>query len=141
MGAKNFSLDELQEAVTYCHVRGAAVHLTVNTLVSDREIPRAAELIRAAARCGVDAFIVQDLGILSLCREIAPHIPVHASTQMSIHSLDGVRQAAALGVSRVVLARELSKEDIAYICQAEPRWRSRFLSTERCACVIPASAT
>ena len=69
MGAKNFTPDELQEAVAYCHVRGAAVHLTLNTLASDRELPKVAEVIRMAARRGVDAFIVQDLGIVSLCRE------------------------------------------------------------------------
>jgi len=120
MGAKNFSPDELQEAVSYCHVRGVHVHLTLNTLASDRELPQVAEVIRMAARRGVDAFIVQDFGIVALCREIAPHIPVHASTQMSVHSLEGVEQAAAMGVSRVVLARELPKEDIAYICQHSP---------------------
>lgn len=120
MGAKNFGPDELQEAISYCHVRGVQVHLTLNTLASDRELPKVEEVIRMAARRGVDAFIVQDFGIVSLCRQIAPHIPVHASTQMSVHSLEGVRQAAAMGVSRVVLARELPKEDIAYICQHSP---------------------
>ena len=95
-GARNFTLETLREAVQYAHIRGVAVHLTVNTLVSDRECPQAAELIRAAARAEVDAFIVQDLGVLALCRQIAPHIPIHASTQMTIHSLDGVHQAAAL---------------------------------------------
>ncbi|MBQ1281482.1 MAG: U32 family peptidase, partial [Oscillospiraceae bacterium] len=120
MGARNFTPDELQEAVTYCHIRGAQVHLTLNTLALDRELPKVAETIRMAARRGVDAFIVQDLGTVTLCREIAPHIPVHASTQMSIHSLDGVKQAAALGASRVVLSRELPKEDIEYICRRSP---------------------
>ena len=120
MGAKNFTNDELQEAVSYCHVRGVQVHLTLNTLASDRELPKVAEVIRNAARRGVDAFIVQDFGIVSLCRQIAPHIPVHASTQMSVHSLEGVEQAAAMGISRVVLARELPKEDIAYICKHSP---------------------
>lgn len=88
-GARNFTLETLREAVQYAHIRGVAVHLTVNTLVSDRECPQAAELIRAAARAEVDAFIVQDLGVLALCRQIAPRIPIHASTQMTIHSLDG----------------------------------------------------
>ncbi len=120
MGARNFSLDELREAVTYCHVRGAKVHLTLNTLSSDRELPRAGELIRHAALLGVDAFIVQDLGLVALCRQMAPDVPVHASTQMSIHSLEGVRMAAQLGCSRVVLARELPEEQIAYICRSSP---------------------
>ena len=68
MGAQNFSADELQEAIVYCHVRGVQVHLTLNTLVSDREMARAAEVIRAAAVFGVDAFIVQDLVIVQLCK-------------------------------------------------------------------------
>ena len=120
MGARNFSLDDLREAVTYCHVRGVQVHLTLNTLAVDRELPGAAELIRHGALLGVDAFIVQDLGLVSLCRQIAPEVPVHASTQMSIHSLEGVRAAAELGCSRVVLARELPEEQIAHICRSSP---------------------
>ena len=96
INARNFSAADLQEAVVYCHVRGVKVHLTLNTLVLDREMPRAAELIRLAASCGVDAFIVQDLGMVSLCRQLAPDVPIHASTQMSIHSLEGVMEAAAL---------------------------------------------
>lgn len=117
INARNFSAADLQEAVVYCHVRGVKVHLTLNTLVLDREMPRAAELIRLAASCGVDAFIVQDLGVVSLCRQLAPDVPIHASTQMSIHSLEGVMEAAALGCSRVVLARELPAEEIAHICK------------------------
>ena len=117
INARNFSAADLQEAVVYCHVRGVKVHLTLNTLVLDREMPRAAELIRLAASCGVDAFIVQDLGMVSLCRQLAPDVPIHASTQMSIHSLEGVLEAAALGCSRVVLARELPAEEIAHICK------------------------
>ncbi len=119
-GAKNFTPQALAEAVKYCHIRGVQVHLTLNTLVSDRETPDAAALIRHAAQCGVDAFIVQDLGILQLCKELAPHIPLHGSTQMSIHSLPGVQLCAAWGLSRVVLSRELSREEIAYICKNSP---------------------
>ncbi|MDR0890300.1 MAG: DUF3656 domain-containing protein, partial [Oscillospiraceae bacterium] len=119
-GARNFTIEELPEAVRYCHVRGVQVHLTLNTLVTDREMPKLAELITAAARAGVDAFIVQDLGVVALCKQIAPQISLHASTQMSIHSLEGVRQAAQLGLSRVVLARELPREDIAFICRNSP---------------------
>ena len=118
--AKNFTLDTLSEAVKYCHIRGVAVHLTVNTLVSDREMPKLEELIRRAAECGVDAFIVQDLGVVQLCRQIAPQIPVHGSTQLTVHSLDGVRMCAALGIQRVVLSRELSREEIRYICANSP---------------------
>ena len=118
--AKNFTPQALAEAVKYCHIRGVAVHLTLNTLVSDKETQEAAALIRAAANTGVDAFIVQDLGVVRLCREIAPHIPLHGSTQMTVHSLPGVQFCAGLGMSRVVLSRELSREEIRYICQNSP---------------------
>ncbi len=118
--AKNFTLQALTEAVKYCHIRGVAVHLTLNTLVSDREMEEAVALIRQAAASGVDAFIVQDLGILQLCRRIAPNVPVHGSTQMTVHSLPGVLLCAAWGLQRVVLSRELSREEIAYICRNSP---------------------
>ncbi len=134
MNARNFSAADLQEAVVYCHVRGVKVHLTLNTLVLDREMPRAAELIRMAATCGVDAFIVQDLGVVSLCRQLAPDVPVHASTQMSIHSLEGVQEAAALGCSRVVLARELPAEEIAHICKRSPVEIEVFVHGALCMC-------
>ncbi len=119
-GAKNFTPQALTEAVKYCHVRGVAVHLTLNTLVSDKELPEAAALISHAAKSGVDAFIVQDLGILRLCKQIAPHISLHGSTQMTVHSLAGVQLCAAWGLDRVVLSRELSREEIAFICANSP---------------------
>lgn len=134
MNARNFSAADLQEAVVYCHVRGVKVHLTLNTLVLDREMPRAAELIRMAASCGVDAFIVQDLGMVSLCRQLAPDVPIHASTQMSIHSLEGVLEAAALGCSRVVLARELPADEIAHICKKSPVEIEVFVHGALCMC-------
>ena len=118
--AQNFTPQTLMEAVKYCHVRGVAVHLTLNTLVSDREESQVCDLIRHAALSGVDAFIVQDLGVVELCRRIAPGVPVHGSTQMTVHSLAGVRLCAAWGMTRVVLSRELNREEIAYICQNSP---------------------
>ena len=118
--AKNFTPQTLVEAVKYCHIRGVAVHLTLNILVSDREMKELCELIRHAALAGVDAFIVQDLGVLQLCRQIAPSVPIHGSTQMTIHSLSGVLLCAAWGMSRVVLSRELSREEIAKICAESP---------------------
>ena len=119
-GAKNFTTQTLSEAVKYCHVRGVQVHLTLNTLVSDKETASVCDLIRHAASCGVDAFIVQDLGVVQLCRQIAPAVPIHGSTQLTVHSLPGVLLCAAWGMSRVVLSRELSREEIAYICQNSP---------------------
>ena len=119
-GAKNFTPQTLTEAVKYCHVRGVAVHLTLNTLVSDKEMPDLIDLIRHAANSCVDAFIVQDLGVVQLCRQIAPQIPIHGSTQMTVHSLPGVLLCAAWGMTRVVLSRELSAEEIRYICRSSP---------------------
>ena len=119
-GAKNFTPQTLVEAVKYCHVRGVAVHLTLNTLVSDREMKELCELIRHAAVAGVDAFIVQDLGVIQLCRQIAPKVPIHGSTQLTVHSLPGVLLCAAWGMTRVVLSRELSREEIRYICENSP---------------------
>ncbi len=118
--AKNFTPQTLTEAIKYCHIRGVQVHLTVNTLVSDREAEECAELIRHAAASDVDAFIVQDLGVVQMCRRIAPKIPVHGSTQMTIHSLPGVLFCAAMGLSRVVLSRELSRDEIRHICRNSP---------------------
>ena len=118
--AKNFTTQTLTEAVKYCHIRGVKVHLTLNTLVSDRESKELCDLIRHAASTGVDAFIVQDLGVVQLCRQIAPNVPLHGSTQMTIHNLDGVRLCAAMGMSRVVLSRELNREEIRYICTNSP---------------------
>ena len=119
-GAKNFTPQTLVDAVRYCHIRGVQVHLTLNTLVSDREMKDVAETIRHAAQNNIDAFIVQDLGVAQLCRQMAPHIPIHGSTQMTVHSLPGVQLCAAMGMKRVVLSRELSREEIRYICANSP---------------------
>ena len=132
--AKNFTTQTLTEAVKYCHIRGVKVHLTLNTLVSDRETHDLIELIRHAASCGVDAFIVQDLGVVKLCRQIAPHVPLHGSTQMTIHNLAGVQMCAAMGMSRVVLSRELSREEIRYICANSPIEIEVFAHGALCMC-------
>ncbi len=118
--AKNFTPQTLADAVKYCHVRGVAVHLTLNTLVSDREMESCVQLIRQAATAGVDAFIVQDLGVVELCRKVAPQVAIHGSTQMTVHSLPGVLLCAGMGMTRVVLSRELSREEIRYICAHSP---------------------
>lgn len=118
--AKNFTPQTLVDAIKYCHIRGVQVHLTLNTLVSDREMKALSDLIRHAAQNNVDAFIVQDLGVVQLCRQIAPKIPIHGSTQMSVHSLSGVQLCAAMGLNRVVLSRELTREEIRYICAKSP---------------------
>lgn len=132
--AKNFTPQTLTEAIKYCHIRGVAVHLTLNTLVSDREMTELAALIRHAALSAVDAFIVQDLGVVQLCKQIAPHIPIHGSTQMTVHSLPGVQLCAAWGMSRVVLSRELSREEIQYICRHSPIEIEVFAHGALCMC-------
>ena len=133
-GAKNFTPQMLPEAVKYCHVRGVAVHLTLNTLVSDRETGDVCALIRHAATCGVDAFIVQDLHVVQLCRQIAPDVPIHGSTQMTVHSLPGVLLCAAWGMKRVVLSRELGRDEIHYICQNSPIEIEVFAHGALCMC-------
>ena len=115
--AKNFTDEDFASAVRYCHLRGVRVFLTLNTLVTDRELPQAAEALRNASRMGGDAVLVQDWGLLTLAREIVPDLPIHASTQMSLFTLGGANEAAALGMERVVLARELCRDDIAEICK------------------------
>ena len=112
-GADNFSLENLAEACDYAHLRGVKIYLTLNTVVLPSELPDALELARQAYRCGADAFIVQDIGISIELSRIMPDVEVHVSTQMNIHDEDGLRAAAALGATRVTLARELSLAEIA----------------------------
>ncbi len=133
-GAKNFTPQLLEEAVKYCHVRGVAVHLALNTLVSDREIRAVCELIEQGAKAGVDAFIVQDLGVLELCHQIAPWVPIHGSTQLTVHNLPGVQLCATLGMRRVVLSRELSREEIGFICRNTPLEIEVFAHGALCMC-------
>lgn len=116
--ARNFSDEELAEAIEYCHVRGVKVHLTLNTLVSDEELPLAIDLIKTACSIGVDALIVQDLGVAALVRAAAPEMELHASTQMAVMTPEGFRALADLGFTRAVLPRELSFEEILAIREA-----------------------
>lgn len=118
--AKNFSKEEFAAAVSYCHLRGVKVYLTLNTLLTDREMAEGARLAAEASGLGIDAVLVQDLGLLRAIRQSAPDLPVHASTQMSLYNLEGVRMAADMGMTRVVLARELSADQIAFICAHAP---------------------
>ncbi|MCB0185652.1 MAG: U32 family peptidase, partial [Caldilineaceae bacterium] len=107
-----FSLEELPEVMRTLHRRGVKGYVTFNTLVFDHELEEAARSIAAIAAAGADAFIVQDVGIAQLVHRIAPGAEVHGSTQMSITSAEGIALAQQFGVSRVVLARELSLEEI-----------------------------
>ena len=114
-GAKNFTDEEFIKAARYCRVRGCKVYVTLNTLVGDREMRDAVEIARLASDEGADGLIVQDLGMAAAIRRALPDIPLHASTQMSIHNLAGVEAAAEMGMTRAVLARERSLEQIRFI--------------------------
>ncbi len=118
--AKNFTEEQLEEAVAYCHLRGVKVYLTLNTLLQNRELSLAAETGALAARLGIDAILVQDLGVAKLLRETCPDVPLHASTQMTVHDLAGIQACAELGMTRVVLSREMSGEAIQYLCEKSP---------------------
>ena len=96
-GAKNFSDEEFADALTYCHQRGIRVFLTLNTLVTDRELPQALETAREACHLGVDAILVQDWGLFDLLRKTLPDQPLHASTQMSLFTSGGANEMAADG--------------------------------------------
>ena len=133
-GAKNFTDEELEKAVRYCHIRGCKVYLTLNTLVNDREMGEALGAARLASDLGADGLIVQDLGLASVIRRSLPDIPLHASTQMSIHNLSGVEAAAEMGMTRVVLARELSLEQIRFITKHASVETEVFVHGALCFC-------
>jgi len=110
--AKNFDNDTLKEAVIYCHGRGVKVYLAINTLLLNHELQQALDFAEYACSLPVDAIIIQDPGLLYLLQKAAPHLPLHASTQMSIHAPEGVKLLAEQGIARVVLSRELSLPEI-----------------------------
>lgn len=132
--AKNFSTEDLAWAVSYCHVRGVKVYLTLNTLLTDKELPAALDLAALANRLGVDAVLVQDLGLASALKRRFPDLPLHGSTQMTVHSLAGVEFCAQLGLERVVLSRELSGDAIAHICRNSPIEIEVFVHGALCMC-------
>lgn len=116
----NFTPEELAQAVAYCHQRGVKVYVTVNTMPRDRELALLPEYLRQLDDCGVDALIAADLGVMSLAKRYAPHVELHVSTQTSIVNSETAKAYGAMGASRVVLARELSLEEIARIREAIP---------------------
>ncbi len=115
--AKNFNLEELEQAIKYCKLRGVKTNLTLNILIKDNEISDAFELAKKAYEFGIDAIIVQDLGLAKQLITAFPDLPIHGSTQMSVHNLQGALELQELGFKRVVLSRELSIEEIEYITQ------------------------
>ena len=133
-GAKNFSPAEFEKAMRYCRIRGCKVYVTLNTLVNDRELERAVAVARLASEQGADGIIIQDLGLIKAIRAELPDIPLHASTQMTIHNLAGVEAAAQLGLTRAVLARELSLEQIRFITKNASIETEVFVHGALCFC-------
>ena len=115
-GAENFNENSLPQTVGWCHARGVRVYITLNTLVTDRELPEWIKTLDAVAGAGVDGVLVQDLGLARIIRQRYPTLPLLGSTQMSVHNTAGARLLEEMGFTQVVLARELSKEEIAAIC-------------------------
>jgi putative protease len=132
--ASNFSLDELEQVIDYAHLRGVKVYVTVNTLIKDAEFAEAARTLQSIAAYGADAVIVQDIGLLSFLREFLPELPVHASTQMTVHNTESVCSLEGLGVKRVVLARELSLEAIRSIRDHTQAELEVFIHGALCIC-------
>lgn len=133
--AKNFSLEALPDVVRYCRQRGVKVHVTFNTLVFDSEIHKLTEHIEKIAMCGVDAVITQDMATARIVRDCCPELPLHASTQMTVHNSAGVRLAQKLGFSRVVLARELTMQEIEAIVKDSDIEIETFVHGALCTCV------
>ena len=115
--ASNFDDNTLEQAINYAKVRGVKTNLTLNTLIKNDEMYNAIALAKKAYEFGIDAIIVQDLGLAKYLIKNFPGLPVHASTQMSVHNLYGVIALQKMGFSRVVLSRELSLKEIEYICK------------------------
>jgi len=132
--AANFSDDELKKAIKYAHVRGVKVHLTLNILIHDNELNEAIEFAKRAYSYGIDAFIVQDLGVISLLREIIPEAKIHFSTQGSIYSLEGVKALDSFNFERVVLSRELTLDEIENICKNTDTEIEVFVHGALCIC-------
>ena len=134
-GAGNFDADSLQEAVRFCHARGVAVHVALNTTVYGTELPALEQAIRAVAASGADAVICQDLAVATLIGKIAPQLPRHGSTQMSVHTLQGALELKELGFVRVVLARELSLPEVEHITRHCGIETECFVHGALCMCV------
>ena len=132
--AANFNNEELAEVIRYAHVRGVHVHVAVNTIVDQEELPQLRSYLQFLDEVGADAVLVQDLGAAALVREVAPHLPLHASTQMTVHHLSGVLALEALGFSRVVLARELTLDEIREICAKSHVEIECFVHGALCVC-------
>lgn len=135
MNANNFDENALRQAILYCHARGVKVHITMNTLLQDSELPKAIKLIELICALGADAVILQDLGTAYLLKQCAPHIERHASTQMSVGTPAGVKLLEDLDYHRAVLPRELSEKEIKEIKDSTHIELEIFVHGALCMCV------
>ena len=133
--AQNFTDEQLKNAIEYCHARGVKVHITLNTLIKDCELSEVYDAIRKIATLGADAVIVQDLGVARAVKTICPTLEMHASTQMTVGTLEGLKLLKELGFSRAVLPRELSFDEIKYLCEHSPIDLEIFIHGALCMCV------
>lgn len=133
--AKNFDYNQLKEAVEFCHKRGVKVYLTMNTLITDKELPQALETAQQAYKLPIDAIIVQDVGFADLLHKAMPDLHLHGSTQMSVHTPEGAKLLYALGFTRVVLSREMTKNEIAEVAKSCPIELEVFVHGALCMCV------
>jgi putative protease len=119
--AKNFTTDDIKKACEFARVRGVKTYLTLNTLTADNELSAALNTALIAAKAGIDALIVQDLGLVRALRRHLPNMPIHASTQMSVHSTEALPLLKEMGFSRVVVAREMDKAALKSFCTEAKR--------------------
>ncbi|MGN0961053.1 MAG: peptidase U32 family protein, partial [Christensenellales bacterium] len=134
MKADNISLNNLQEVVGFAHLKNVKVYVTLNTLVSTGEMKELIAMVEECLKAGVDAFIVQDYGVIGVLKKVFPNIVLHGSTQLGVHNVRGARVAKNLGLSRVVLSREVRLEDIKEISQNVDIELEVFVQGAMCVC-------
>ncbi len=134
-GAENFDFDTLKDGVDFCHARRVKVYLTLNTLINDAEIKTAKKIIERSCAVGIDALILQDFAAVEIVKKCAPDMPIHASTQMSVQTLDGIMRLHKLGFSRAVLPRELSRDEVKFLCENSPIELEMFIHGALCMCI------
>ena len=134
MNSKNFNREELKRAIEYAKLRNVKTNLTLNILIKDKEFLQAIELVKYAYECGIDAIIVQDLGLAREIIKLFPDLDVHSSTQMTVYNIDGVKEIEKLGFKRCVLARELSLDEIRDICKNTSMEIEVFIHGALCIC-------
>lgn len=136
--AQNFTKEEMKKAVEYCHIRGVKTYLTLNILLKDNELEKAFLLAREAYNMGIDGIIVQDLGFAKILKDYLPELPLHASTQMSVHSKSALPLLKQLGFTQVVVSREMAKKDLEEFCKEAEKYNITvevFVHGALCMCV------